>query len=63
MPISSQDIAVITSVSLVRIGETFGLYKTLHERGPMTVAELPPQPGSISGTCANGYRIRRPRII
>jgi hypothetical protein len=28
------------SVALVRIGDALGLYKTLHERGPMTVAEL-----------------------
>src|ERR1700730_16070615 len=27
------------SVALVRIGDALGLYKTLHERGPMTVAE------------------------
>jgi hypothetical protein len=34
------DLGGAASVSLVRIGEAFGLYKTLHERGPMTVAEL-----------------------
>ena len=34
------DLGGAASVSLVRIGEAFGLYKTLHERGPMTVGEL-----------------------
>src|SRR5262249_54259576 len=28
------------SIALVRIGDRLGLYKTLHEKGPMTVAEL-----------------------
>jgi len=34
------DLGGAASVALVRIGDALGLYKTLHERGPMTVAEL-----------------------
>src|SRR5262249_1054935 len=34
------DLGGVYSVALVRIGDALGLYKTLHARGPMTVAEL-----------------------
>jgi SAM-dependent methyltransferase len=34
------DLGGAASVALVRIGDALGLYKTLHERGPMTVGEL-----------------------
>lgn len=34
------DLGGAASIALVRIGDALGLYKTLHERGPMTVAEL-----------------------
>jgi 2-polyprenyl-3-methyl-5-hydroxy-6-metoxy-1,4-benzoquinol methylase len=34
------DLGGAASIALVRIGDSLGLYKTLHERGPMTVAEL-----------------------
>src|SRR5215468_3868289 len=34
------DLGGAASVALVRIGDSLGLYKTLHERGPMTVVEL-----------------------
>ena len=34
------DLGGAASVALVRIGDALGLYKTLHARGPMTVAEL-----------------------
>jgi 2-polyprenyl-3-methyl-5-hydroxy-6-metoxy-1,4-benzoquinol methylase len=34
------DLGGAASISLVRIGDALGLYKTLHERGAMTVAEL-----------------------
>ncbi len=34
------DLGGAASVALVRIGDALGLYKTMHERGPMTVAEL-----------------------
>jgi len=34
------DLGGAASIALVRIGDSFGLYKTLHARGPMTVAEL-----------------------
>jgi 2-polyprenyl-3-methyl-5-hydroxy-6-metoxy-1,4-benzoquinol methylase len=34
------DLGGAASVALVRIGDALGLYKTLHERGPMTVEEL-----------------------
>jgi hypothetical protein len=34
------DLGGAASVALVRIGDALGLYKTIHERGPMTVAEL-----------------------
>ena len=34
------DLSGAASIALVRIGDSLGLYKTLHERGPMTVAEL-----------------------
>ena len=31
------DLGGAASVALVRIGDALGLYKTLHEQGPMTV--------------------------
>ena len=34
------DLGGAASVALVRIGDALGLYKTLHQRGPMTVADL-----------------------
>ena len=34
------DLGGAASIALVRIGDALGLYKTLHQRGPMTVAEL-----------------------
>jgi SAM-dependent methyltransferase len=34
------DLGGAASVALVRIGDALGLYKLMHERGPMTVAEL-----------------------
>ena len=34
------DLGGAASIALVRIGDALGLYKTLHERGPMTAAEL-----------------------
>jgi len=34
------DLGGVASVALVRIGDALGLYKTLHQRGPMTVADL-----------------------
>ena len=34
------DLGGAASVALVRMGDALGLYKTLHARGPMTVAEL-----------------------
>src|SRR5271166_7025323 len=34
------DLGGAASIALVRIGDRLGLYKTLHERGPMTVAEF-----------------------
>jgi SAM-dependent methyltransferase len=34
------DLGGATSVALVRIGDQLGLYKTLHQKGPMTVPEL-----------------------
>ena len=34
------DLGGAASVALVRIGDVLGLYKALHERGPMTVGEL-----------------------
>jgi len=34
------DLGGAASVALVRIGDALGLYKTLHERGPMTVSGL-----------------------
>ena len=34
------DLGGAASVALVRIGDALGLYKTLNERGPMTVTEL-----------------------
>src|SRR6266481_2636249 len=33
------DLGGAASVALVRMGDALGLYKTLHARGPMTVAE------------------------
>jgi SAM-dependent methyltransferase len=34
------DLAGAASIGLVRMGDAFGLYKTLYARGPMTVGEL-----------------------
>ena len=34
------DLGGAASISLVRIDDALGLYKTIHERGPMTVPEL-----------------------
>ena len=34
------DLGGAASVALVRIGDVLGLYKALHERGPMTAGEL-----------------------
>ena len=34
------DLGGAASVALVHIGDALGLYKTLHAKGPMTVAEL-----------------------
>ena len=34
------DLGGAASVALVRIGDALGLYKTMHERGPMTCGEL-----------------------
>jgi SAM-dependent methyltransferase len=39
------DLGGAASVALVRIGDALGLYKTLHERGPVTVAELAAEAG------------------
>ncbi len=40
------DLGGAASVALVRIGDALGLYKALHERGPMTVDELAAAAGS-----------------
>jgi len=34
------DLGGAVSIALVRMGDNLGLYKTLHAKGPMTVAEL-----------------------
>src|SRR5947207_4500237 len=34
------DLGGAASVALVRIGDALGLYKTLHAKGPMTIAEM-----------------------
>ena len=34
------DLGGAASIALVRIGDHLGLYKALHAKGPMTVAEL-----------------------
>ena len=34
------DLGGATSVALVRMGDQLGLYKKLHQKGPMTVPEL-----------------------
>jgi SAM-dependent methyltransferase len=34
------DLGGAASIAMVRIGDALGLYKIMHERGPMTVAEL-----------------------
>src|SRR5437763_1480045 len=39
------DLGGAASVALVRMGDALGLYKTLHARGPMTVAELAAEAG------------------
>ena len=54
------DLGGAASVALVRIGDALGLYKTLHERGAMTVEELAAAAGVNSAICANGCRTRPP---
>jgi len=39
------DLGGAASIGLVRIGDTLGLYKTLHARGPMTVGEFAAEAG------------------
>jgi hypothetical protein len=39
------DLGGAASISLVRIGDALGLYKTLHAWGPMTVGELAAEAG------------------
>jgi hypothetical protein len=34
------DLGGASSIALARIGDALGLYKALHEKGPMTVTEL-----------------------
>src|SRR6476620_9265252 len=34
------DLGGAASIALVRMGDVLGLYKTLHQKGPMTVGEL-----------------------
>ena len=34
------DLGGAASIGLVRIGDALGLYRTFHERGPITVTEL-----------------------
>src|SRR5690348_7927926 len=34
------DLGGAASIALVRMGDALGLYKTLHQQGPMTAAEL-----------------------
>jgi len=34
------DLGGASSIAMVRIGDALGLYKALHEKGPMTIAEL-----------------------
>ena len=48
---------------MVRMGEKFGLYRALHEQGPMTPAELARRRTSPNAMRANGCRIRRHRAI
>src|SRR4051794_31893712 len=39
------DLGGAASVALVRMGDALGLYKTLHQHGPMTVTELAAEAG------------------
>lgn len=39
------DLGGAASVALVRIGDALGFYKTLHQKGPMTVSELAAETG------------------
>ena len=57
------DLGGAASIALVRIGDALGLYKTLHERGAMTVAELAAATGVNQRSCGSGCRIRRLRTM
>ena len=58
------DLGGASSIALVRMGDAFDLYKTLHAKGPMTCAELAKIAKVNSGTCANGCPSRRlPTIL
>src|SRR5215475_2835906 len=39
------DLGGAASIALVRMGDALGLYKALHEKGPMTVSELAAEAG------------------
>ena len=39
------DLGGAVSIALVRMGDALGLYKTLHQRGPMTIKELATEAG------------------
>src|SRR5215470_3928039 len=39
------DLGGAISIGLVQMGDALGLYKTLHEKGPMTVTELATEAG------------------
>ena len=39
------DLGGAASIALVRLGDSLGLYKTLHSRGPMTAMELAAEAG------------------
>jgi hypothetical protein len=57
------DLGGALSVSLVRIGDRLGLYKALHDSGPMSASELATKRKSRSGMRASGCRIKPRRDI
>jgi hypothetical protein len=44
---SLNDLGGAFSVPMIRMGDRLGLYKTLHESGPLTVGELAKKAGSV----------------
>jgi hypothetical protein len=58
------DLGGAVTIALVQMGDALGLYKTLHQKGPMTAKELAAAAGGLtSDTYVNGHPIMPLPII